>query len=97
MQPFLKKKKWLGKMVLKLFTTFLVVEGQFPPSWLHPNIGLLSGVIVPVFIEFIGLYVFDVTKLIMTPGSAKNKPKSKKKEKLKTLKRERHQHGWSIT
>ena len=26
-----------------------------PPSWLHPNIGILPGVIVPVFIEFTGL------------------------------------------
>ena len=38
-------------MVLKLFTTFLLL----PPSWLHPNIGILPGVIVPVFIEFTGL------------------------------------------
>ena len=26
-----------------------------PPSWLHPNVGFLSGVIVPVFIEFTGI------------------------------------------
>ena len=25
-----------------------------PPSWLHPNVGFLSRVIVPVFIEFTG-------------------------------------------
>lgn len=38
-------------MVLKLSTTFKVVESQFPLSWLHPNMGPLSGVIVSVFIE----------------------------------------------
>ena len=27
---------------------------MLPPSWLHPNIGLLPEVIVPVFIEFTG-------------------------------------------
>ena len=35
----------------KLLTVFVVVERQFPPSWLNPNIWLLPGVMVPVFIE----------------------------------------------
>ena len=38
-------------MALKLLTTFIVVPAILP-SWLHPNIGILPGVIVPVFIEF---------------------------------------------
>ena len=41
-------------MVLKRFVTFIVVERQFTPSWLHLNIGPLLGVIVPVFFEFTG-------------------------------------------
>ena len=40
-------------MASKLFTTIIVVERQFTPSlWLHSNMGLLPGVIVPAFIEF---------------------------------------------
>ena len=35
-----------------MFRTFMVFERQFPSSWLHSNIRLLPGVIVPVFIEF---------------------------------------------
>ena len=38
-------------MVLKLFTIFIAVERQFPPSWLYPNMGLLPGGIVPLFTE----------------------------------------------
>ena len=49
---FLKKRKSLRKMVLKMFTTFIVVERQHPPSWLHSHMGLLPGVIGPVFVEF---------------------------------------------
>ena len=30
---FMIKRKWLEWMVLKLFTVFIVVERQFPPSW----------------------------------------------------------------
>ena len=45
-------KKKLRKMVLRLFTTFMVFERQFTPSWLRPNMVLLPGVIVPVFTEF---------------------------------------------
>ena len=33
----------------------MVVEHQFSPSWLHPNMGLLPGVSVPVFIESTGI------------------------------------------
>ena len=51
---FLKMGKYIGNMVLKLLTTFIAVEGQFLPSRLHPNMRLLPGVIVPVFIEFTG-------------------------------------------
>ena len=39
-------------MILKMFTTFIVVECQHPPFWLHSHMGLLPGVIVPVFVEF---------------------------------------------
>ena len=35
-------------MLLELFKAFIVVSA----FWLHPHIGLSSGVIVPVFIEF---------------------------------------------
>ena len=42
------KKKWLKKMVLKLFTIFIVVEHEHLPSCPHPNLGLLPGVIANV-------------------------------------------------
>ena len=51
----LKKVGWLAKMALKQFMTFLIVKRQFTPSSLHPNMGLLSGVIVPVSVELTGL------------------------------------------
>ena len=35
----------------------MVVERKFPPSLLRRNIGLLPGVIVPVFIEFTDFYL----------------------------------------
>ena len=46
-----------GKMALKLLIKTLLlnittVEGQIPPSWLHPNMGLLPGVIFALFIQF---------------------------------------------
>ena len=44
-------KTWL----FKLFAIF-IYSCQFSPSWLHPNMGLLPEVIVPVFIE---IAVFD--------------------------------------
>ena len=34
----------------------MVVEGQFSPSCLHPNMGLLPGRIVPLFMEITGLH-----------------------------------------
>ena len=37
---------------IKLFTTFIVVQCQFPQPLLYPNMRLLPGVIVPVYIEF---------------------------------------------
>ena len=46
-----EKRKYLMKMLLKLFTTFTVFERQCPPSWLNPNIGLLPEVIDPVSIQ----------------------------------------------
>ena len=49
---FLKKGNSLRKMLLKIFTTFIVVECQHPPSWLHSHMGFLPGVIGPVFVEF---------------------------------------------
>ena len=49
---FLKKRNSLRKMILKMFTTFIVVECQHPPSWLHSHMRLLPGVIGPVFVEF---------------------------------------------
>ena len=36
-----EKGKVLEKMESKLFTTFIAVERQFPPSWLDPNMCLL--------------------------------------------------------
>ena len=39
-------------MVLKLLTTFVVVERQFAPSWLHLKMGLLPGVSAPIFTKF---------------------------------------------
>ena len=51
-RPFFKKRNTccLERIVLKLLMTFIVVERQSPPSWPHLNMGLLPGVIVPVFI-----------------------------------------------
>ena len=49
---FMKKGNSLRKIVLKMFTTFIVFECQHPPSWIHSHMGLLPAVIVPVFIEF---------------------------------------------
>ena len=42
-------------MAQKLFTSFTVVESQFPPSWFRPKIGLLPGVTIPAFMQFIVL------------------------------------------
>lgn len=44
-------------MVFKLFTTFILVDCQFLPSWLHPSMEHLLEVIIPVFIEFTSTYV----------------------------------------
>ena len=38
-------------MILKLFTTFMVVEREFSLNY-RPNMELLAAVIVPIFIEF---------------------------------------------
>ena len=49
----LKKEKLLGNMVLELFTTFMLVENQFPASWLKDqNPAHLLAVVVLAFIEF---------------------------------------------
>ena len=47
-----EKGKIVWENSTKLFTTFIVVDRQFSPSWLYSKMGLLPGVIVPVFIEF---------------------------------------------
>ena len=58
--------------------TFIVGERhQFLSFWLHPNIGRLPGVIVPVFIEFTDLTrsnchvdILDVSQLNVKETSA---------------------------
>ena len=49
----LKREKLLGNMLLELFTIFMLVEHQFPASWLKgQNPAHLLAVIVLAFIEF---------------------------------------------
>ena len=48
---FFKLSAYRGFLVLNMFGR------QFLTSWLRPNMELLPGVIVPVFIEFTGFYL----------------------------------------
>ena len=56
---FLKRGKQHGKIVLKLFTIFIVVERQFPPFCLHPNMELFPGIIDQAFIVFTLLSMYN--------------------------------------
>ena len=46
---------------------FIVVERQFLPSRLHSNMGLLPGVIVPVFTYILEEFVKSLSKLVGCP------------------------------
>ena len=50
-----EKEETTWENCIKMSTTFIVVERQFTPSWIHLNIGILPGVSVPVFIQFTGV------------------------------------------